>query len=121
MRHIAKESRCFVISSCQVVHKQDIPDEWSFKREYLAEIDEWINPGQSLIADPDGKIVAGPLAHEEGILYAEVRPHQLVGPRWQLDIAGHYSRPDVFELRIHRSARPPITDFLSTQDEGDSV
>ncbi|HEY0305155.1 MAG TPA: carbon-nitrogen hydrolase family protein [Longimicrobiales bacterium] len=108
MRHIAKESRCFVISCCQALHMNDIPDEWSFKRAYLGGLEDWINPGHSLIADPDGKLVAGPLEQVEGILYADVQLAQLVGPRWQLDIAGHYSRPDVFELRIHRSPRPDI-------------
>ena len=120
MRHIAKESRCFVISCCQVLHKNDIPDALSFKREYLGAIEGWINPGHSLIADPDGKIVAGPLVEEEGILYARVEPAQLTGPRWQLDIAGHYSRPDVFELRVHRAPRPPIVD-VSNEAEGESV
>lgn len=115
MRHIAKESRCFVISSCQAFHKNDIPDEWSFKREYLGGIQDWINQGHSLIADPDGKLVAGPLISEEGILYAEIQPSQLVGPRWQLDIAGHYSRPDVFELHVHRAPKQPIVDFGSSQ------
>ena len=120
MRHIAKESRCFVVSCCQSFRKNDIPDEWSFKREYLGGIEDWINPGSSLIADPDGKVIAGPLVHEEGILYAEVNSAQLVGPRWQLDIAGHYSRPDVFELRVHRSPRPAITDLRSRED-GEAV
>jgi nitrilase len=117
MRHIAKESRCFVISSCQALHMNDIPDTWSFKRAYLGGVEEWINPGLSLIADPDGKLVAGPLERAEGILYADVQLAQLVGPRWQLDIAGHYSRPDVFELRIHRSARPDVIDVVSDSAE----
>ncbi len=101
MRHIAKESRCFVISCCQAFHKDDIPDRFAFKEKYLGGVEGWINPGHSLIADPDGKIVAGPAQDGETILYADIEPAQLVGPRWQLDIAGHYSRPDVFELRIH--------------------
>ena len=40
--------------------KTDIPDELSFKAEYLADAPEWINPGDSVIVDPDGKVVAGP-------------------------------------------------------------
>jgi nitrilase len=120
MRHIAKESRCFVVSCCQALRKADIPDDWSFKREYLGGTDEWINPGHSLIADPDGKLVAGPLDREEAILYAVIDPAQFTGPRWQLDIAGHYSRPDVFELRVHTPPRPPIT-RVSAQADGESV
>jgi nitrilase len=66
--------------------------------------------------DPDGKIVAGPLESVEGILYADIAGHQLIGPRWQLDVAGHYARPDVFELRVHRAPRP----FVRIADpEGD--
>jgi nitrilase len=108
MRHIAKEGRSFVLGVCQAFHMDDIPDELDFKEEYLGGIGDWVNPGLSVIVDPDGKIVAGPLEEEEGILYADVQPHQLVGPKWQLDSAGHYARPDVFELRFHRRAAPFI-------------
>lgn len=105
MRHVAKEGRCFVVSACQAFHMDDIPDTFEFKGTYLTDVEGWVNPGLSLIADPDGKIVAGPLEAEEGILYAEIQPHQLTGPRWQLDVAGHYSRPDIFQLRMDRGAR----------------
>jgi nitrilase len=108
MRHIAKEGRCFVVGVCQALHIDDVPDGLDFKSEYLSDMDEWVNPGLSLIVDPDGKVVAGPLEAEEGILYADVEPHQLVGPKWQLDSAGHYARPDVFELRFHRRPAPFI-------------
>jgi nitrilase len=113
MRHTAKEGRSFVISACQAFHRDDIPDELEFKAEYLAGLDGWINPGLSLIVDPDGKIVAGPLEAEEGILYAEVQPDQLVGPRWQLDVAGHYARPDCFKLKVRRESRPMVADWPS--------
>jgi nitrilase len=59
-----------------------------------------------VIVDPDGKVVAGPAEEAEIILYAEIHPDQLVGPRWQLDIAGNYARPDVFELRVRGRASP---------------
>jgi nitrilase len=108
MRHLAKEGRTFVVSACQCFHKNDIPDTMEFKQEYLSALDGWINPGLSLIVDPDGKIVAGPLDSEEGILYVDVLPDQLVGPRWQLDIAGHYARPDLFALTVHNGLRPML-------------
>jgi nitrilase len=123
MRHVAKEGRCFVVSACQAFHKDDIPDDLEFKEAYLAEVDGWINPGLSLIADPDGKIVAGPLEAEEGILYADIEPHQLVGPRWQLDVAGHYARPDIFSLQVHRQPRPflSIVDAEENEQDAESV
>jgi len=109
MRHVAKEMRCVVIGCCQAVRKDDIPDELPFKTKYLSSADEWINPGDSVIVDPDGKVLAGPVREREEILYAEIHHDQLIGPRWQLDIAGHYARPDVFELRIHRDPRPILS------------
>ncbi len=121
-RHVAKEGRVFVLASCQVVHKDDIPDRFSFKEKYLGAVEGWLNPGGTVIVDPDGKIVAGPAAEEETILYADVRPDQLVGPRWQIDVAGNYARPDVFELRVHRRATPglkvvePVADPIEDED-----
>ena len=98
--------QCFVVGCCQAVRKDDIPDTLAFKSKYLADAHVWLNAGGSVIVDPDGKIVAGPANECETILYADVRPDQLVGPKWQLDIAGHYARPDVFELRVHRTPTP---------------
>ncbi len=116
MRHAAKESRCFVVGCCQVFHRDDIPDHLSFKAEYIDEKRDWINPGQSVIVDPDGKLIAGPATREEVILYADVEPEQLIGPRSQLDVAGHYGRPDVFELRVHRRERPAVRIIVDEQE-----
>jgi len=104
MRHVAKEGRVFALGSCQAFHVDDIPDRFTFRREYMGSVEGWLNPGGSVIVDPDGKVVAGPAHEEEKILYADVRPEQLVGPRWQIDVAGNYARPDIFELRVHRRA-----------------
>ena len=117
MRHAAKEGRTFVVGCCQPFRKDNIPDRFAFKAKYLADVPAWINPGDSVIVDPDGKIVAGPAREEETVLYAEVRQAQLVGPRSQLDIAGHYARPDVFELRVHRTARPVLTRSAATRSD----
>jgi nitrilase len=108
MRHTAKEGRVYLVSCCSAMRKDDIPDHYSFKQKYLADVAEWLNPGLSLIVDPDGKVLAGPAENLETILYAEVEPDKLTGPRFQLDTAGHYARPDVFSLTVHREPRPMI-------------
>ena len=109
IRHIAKEGRVYVLSAGIALRRADIPDSETFKARYYAGAEEWINTGDSAIVDPDGQFVAGPLQEAEGILYAEVDPARMSGPRWMLDVAGHYARPDVFELTVHTAAHPMLS------------
>jgi len=106
LRHIAKEGRVYVIGCCSAMRLEDLPDRFSFKSSVSVSADGWINPGDSVIVDPDGKVLAGPLHERQEILFAEVDPQRIVGPRWQLDVAGHYSRPDVLALERRGRARP---------------
>jgi len=106
LRHIAKEGRVYVIGCCSSMRREDIPDEFSFKEQFLPAGDAWLNPGDSVIVNPDGKIIAGPVRNEETILYADIERKELRGPRWQLDVAGHYARPDVFRLTVNQAERP---------------
>jgi nitrilase len=71
---------------------------------------EWINPGGSAIVAPDGKIIAGPIECREEILYAEIDLEAGRAAKWDLDVAGHYARPDVFELHINRSPHRLLKD-----------
>lgn len=64
--------------------------------------------GARLVVFPDGKWLVEPVLECEEILYAEVDPAAMKGPRFQLDVAGHYSRPDIFQLTVQRQARPMI-------------
>jgi nitrilase len=66
-------------------------------------------------------LLAGPAQETETILYADIRADQLIGPRWQLDVAGHYARPDVFELRVHRAAKPIIQRVDPDVEEEETV
>ena len=56
--------------------------------------------GDSVIIDPRGEIIAGPLHNEEGILTAVVDPRLIRSAKAIVDCGGHYSRPDIFELRV---------------------
>jgi nitrilase len=109
LRHIAKEGRVYVVGCSIALRKEDIPDRFEFKAKYYAEAGEWINKGDSAIIGPDGGFIAGPLHAEEGILYAELDSRQMRGPKWNLDVAGHYARPDVFQLTVRKEGHPMIT------------
>jgi nitrilase len=109
LRHIAKEGRVVVVGCGMALRKVDLPDHFEFKQRFYQPADEWINVGDSAIVNPEGEFIAGPLHEQEGILYAEIDPVQMRGPKWILDVAGHYARPDVFELIVHTEARPLIT------------
>lgn len=126
IRHIAKEGRVFVIGCCSAIKRDQIGELANRLSEFLPASD-WINPGGSAIVDPDGKYVAEPLLEREGIIYAEVDRSQFTGPRYQLDVAGHYARPDIFELRVNRRPQtasveePWSDDFTRVAGSGDGA
>jgi nitrilase len=95
MRHIARESRAFVLSCCVFQRASSYPDDVT-----LAKGDDIIGGGGSAILAPDGSYLAGPLWNEEGILYADLDPQRLYHARQRFDPAGHYHRPDVLRLEV---------------------
>ena len=99
MQHIAREGGIYIISTCMALNINDIPDQFEFKQLY-PEGREWVNAGNSCIIGPNGKYLAGPLEAEEGILYAEIDLRQIIKAKRMFDVAGHYSRPDVFNFSI---------------------
>ena len=77
------------------------------KSDYPAELQEAVlfeHDGGSCIIDPRGEIIAGPVKDEETILVAEGSLDLVRSVKAVVDIGGHYSRPDVFNLRINRGA-----------------
>jgi nitrilase len=98
----AREGGIFIISTCMALKIEDIPDKYEFKKLY-PEGREWVNSGNSCIVGPDGKILAGPLDGEEGILYAEINLQEIISTKRMFDVVGHYSRPDVFDFRVNKN------------------
>jgi nitrilase len=96
--HIARESRAFVVAPAHFQRASSYPDDFPLRAE-LGDADV-IGRGGSAILGPDGAYLAGPLYDEEGILYAELDPARLYEERQRFDPAGHYHRPDVFELTV---------------------
>ncbi|MEO8456195.1 MAG: carbon-nitrogen hydrolase family protein [Chloroflexota bacterium] len=105
LQHIAREGGCVVIGCCIAMRRDQIPDKYEFRKLYPpAEKpeDEWVNDGNSAIISPRGRILAGPASRVETILYAEIEPSSLRRSKFMLDVAGHYARPDVFQLTVNR-------------------
>jgi nitrilase len=97
MRHIARESRAFVLSCCTFQRASSYPSDIP-----LSPGDEVVGRGGSAILTPSGDYLAGPLWDEEGILYADLEPDVLYTARQRFDPAGHYHRPDLLSLTIRR-------------------
>jgi len=102
MQHIAREGGCWVVSCGCAFRGRDIPQGFPGKAELFPEGEEWVNPGDSVVVAPGGKVVAGPLHEECGILYAQVDPERVGMARRSLDVVGHYARPDLFRFEINR-------------------
>jgi nitrilase len=91
MRHIAIEGRCFVLSACQYT----APGEAAIR-------------GGSLIVGPFGQVLAGPHYDSETILRAELDLSEIAGGKFDLDVVGHYARPDIFRLDVNDAPAPPV-------------
>jgi hypothetical protein len=53
-----------------------------------------------MIIDPRGEVIAGP-AKGETILLAQCSQETLLAAKSAIDLGGHYSRPDIFQLRVN--------------------
>jgi len=109
MRHIAAEGRCWVVGAGCALQASDIPADFPARERLFPDPDEWLNPGDSVVVAPGGGIVAGPLHAEHGMLVVDVDPGRVAGAHRTLDVAGHYSRNDIFRLTIDRKATIPVT------------
>lgn len=63
--------------------------------------------GDSIIVSPSGRIIAGPLHGRPGIVVGRGSHADIRRAKSQVDIAGHYSRPDIFSLDWDASLRAP--------------
>jgi len=109
MRHIAAEGRCWVLGSANCLQAKDVPADFPSRAKLYPDDNEWVNSGDSVIVNPFGKIVAGPLHESYAILYAACDPALARSAKRTLDTAGHYGRPDVFSLTVNRQHLVPAT------------
>lgn len=104
-RAFASQAAAYVIVVGGLQSREDVPEvyrEWAFPME-----------GDSYIIDPRGEIIAGP-AQGETILMADGSMEQVFAAKAACDVAGHYSRPDIFQLRVNRAAHQRVVEMEAT-------
>lgn len=105
-RHYAFEGRCFVIAMGTILRRSAIKVDFGLpvttiqSTSGLSTRDDYILAGGSGVVGPDGKWLTEQLMYEEGIVYADVDLDEVTKEKLSLDTAGHYNRPDIFELTI---------------------
>ncbi len=97
LTHIACESRCFVLGCNQYITHEHYPADLVQNSSNSS--------GGSVIISPLGKILAGPLFDQEGILSAEIDHREIIKAKMDFDVIGHYHRPDLFHFDYKKHDR----------------
>ncbi|HQL89976.1 MAG TPA: nitrilase-related carbon-nitrogen hydrolase [Syntrophales bacterium] len=106
MQHVAMEGRCFVLTACQFIRKKEYP---STVRLSLGDSpDSVLMRGGSAIVSPLGKVLAGPHFEGETILTATLDLNEIGRGKFDFDVVGHYSRPDVFHLQVNEAPQQAV-------------
>ncbi|MBX3147866.1 MAG: nitrilase [Gemmatimonadales bacterium] len=106
MRHIAREGRCFVLSACQHACRRDYPADYA----PIQGEDPGVRliRGGSLIVDPMGTVLAGPVYDESTVLVADLDLGLITKGKYDFDPVGHYARPDIFSLTVDTGPQAPV-------------
>jgi predicted amidohydrolase len=99
-RHYAFEGRCFVIACGAVMKASELPAELEPIESLKQSPDSFVLNGGSTIIAPDGSLLAGPVFNEEVILTADLDLSRIAEENLALDVTGHYSRPDIFDVKL---------------------
>lgn len=108
MQHIAREGGCWVVGCATALEASDIPADIPHRDELFPNKDEWVNPGDAVVYKPFGRVHAGPMHQEKGILIADIDVDAARASRRKFDVTGHYARPDVFSLHVNRDRQTPV-------------
>ncbi len=113
MRHIAFEGRCFVLSANQFSLRSDYPADYPVQ---TANPEAILINGGSCIVSPLGEVLAGPARNGQALLTADLDLGEIARGKFDLDVVGHYARPEVFRLVVNGTPQAPVS--WSPADDG---
>jgi nitrilase len=99
-RHYAFEGRCYVIATGAIMKAAELPEGLEVIEALRGNPEAFVLNGGSAIIAPDGQLLAGPVFNEETILTADLDLSRIAEESLALDVTGHYSRPDIFDVRL---------------------
>ena len=100
IRHIAIEGHCYFINCDMFFTRSAYPKDLHCPDE-IGRLPDIVCRGGSCIVDPYGHYVTEPVWDREDIIFAELDMQKVPASRMEFDACGHYSRPDVLDLRVH--------------------
>jgi nitrilase len=109
----------YVVGVNSVLHADQVPEDFP-DRERLtsspvfASEGGWLEGGNSVIVDPNGKVLAGPVRQKEEILVVDVDLDLVRSARRMIDPVGHYNRPDIFRLLVDTEPRQAVVETRLT-------
>ncbi|MDQ3119244.1 MAG: carbon-nitrogen hydrolase family protein [Verrucomicrobiota bacterium] len=103
-RHYAFEGRCFVLAAGLIMRVKDLPAELGAPPNLADQPESFLLRGGSAIIGPNGRYVVEPCFDQEKIITAELDPAAVDEERMTLDVTGHYSRPDIFDLQVRTAS-----------------
>jgi nitrilase len=109
MEHIACEGRCYVIGCNQYFTQDYYPED--LKATIPEDRGHTLSRGGSVIVSPLGKVLAGPLYDEEGLLTADIDLDEIIRSKMDFDVSGHYTRNDIFRFMIEDQPEIKKMDF----------
>ncbi|XP_011088937.1 bifunctional nitrilase/nitrile hydratase NIT4A [Sesamum indicum] len=122
MTHIAVEGGCFVLSANQFCRRKDYPPPPDYvftgtEEDLLP--DSVVCAGGSVIISPMGTVLAGPNYEGEALISADLDLGEVARAKFDFDVVGHYSRPEVLSLTVKDHPMTPVS-FTSASGKAET-
>ena len=115
----AAQGSCYVMATSALLRPEDVQE--AYRQLAISKIDEWTGAkkGGCRIIAPGGDVIAEAAVGEETILTASVSLEAVLQAKADIDVGGHYSRPDVLQLHVNRRPleRVVVSDVSGPPDD----